>query len=146
MVAAWTMGRLTPTPPSLPRPGGPSPGPSAPAGAPPTPTPSPPPPAQPHPLLDPNPQVSLARRFQGPGYTFLLAGFLKIMTLGGLAASAPQDVSRTAFGKASGYLLVPVGLGMAWAAKQVRGCYVCVCYASGRRGGGARVWPRSPQA
>jgi hypothetical protein len=42
------------------------------------------------------------------------------MTLGGLAATAPQDATRTAFGQVSQYLLVPVGLGMAWAAKQVR--------------------------
>jgi hypothetical protein len=61
------------------------------------------------------------RRFQGPGYTFLLAGFLKIMTIGGLAASAPHEATRTAFGKVSAWLLVPVGLGMAWLAKQVGG-------------------------
>jgi hypothetical protein len=63
--------------------------------------------------------VALPRRLTGPGYTFLLAGFLKILTLGGLAASAPQDVARTAAGKASGYFLVPVGLAMAWLAKQI---------------------------
>jgi len=51
------------------------------------------------------------------GYTFLLAGFLKIMTLGTLAVSAPNEATRTAFGKVSSYLLVPVGLGLAWFAK-----------------------------
>lgn len=66
-------------------------------------------------------QVSLMTRFNGIGYTFVLAGFLKIVTLGGLVASAPVDTARTAFGKASPYLLVPVGLGMCWVAKQVSG-------------------------
>lgn len=70
---------------------------------------------QPPPLL----QVSLSGRFTGVGYTFVLAGFLKIVTLGGLAASAPVDTARTAFGKASPYLMVPVGLGLCWVAKQV---------------------------
>jgi hypothetical protein len=64
-------------------------------------------------------QVTLLSRFNGVGYTFVLAGFLKIMTVGGLSLSAPTDVARTAFGKATPYLMVPVGLGMCWIAKQV---------------------------
>ena len=66
-------------------------------------------------------QISLTRQVPGVGYTFLLAGFLKIMTLGTLAVSAPNEATRTAFGKVSSYLLVPVGLGLAWFAKVVRG-------------------------
>lgn len=65
-------------------------------------------------------QVTLLSRFNGVGYTFVLAGFLKIMTVGGLTLSAPTDVARTAFGKATPYLMVPVGLGLCWIAKQVR--------------------------
>lgn len=64
-------------------------------------------------------QVTLLSRFNGVGYTFVLAGFLKIMTVGGLTLSTPTDVARTAFGKATPYLMVPVGLGMCWVAKQV---------------------------
>lgn len=64
-------------------------------------------------------QVTLLSRFNGVGYTFVLAGFLKIMTVGGLTLSAPTDVARTAFGKATPYLMVPVGLGLCWIAKQV---------------------------
>lgn len=64
-------------------------------------------------------QVALTTRFNGIGYTFVLAGFLKIVTLGGLVMSAPVDAARTAFGKASPYLMVPVGLGLCWVAKQV---------------------------
>jgi hypothetical protein len=78
----------------------------------------------PGPLSNPKPctlatQVSLLRRVPGPGYTFVLAGFLKIVTVGGLALGAPVDVTRTALGQASQYLMVPVGLGMCWVAKQV---------------------------
>jgi hypothetical protein len=65
-------------------------------------------------------QVALLSRFNGIGYTFVLAGFLKIVTVGGLTMSSPVDTARTAFGKASPYLMVPVGLGMCWVAKQVR--------------------------
>lgn len=64
-------------------------------------------------------QVTLLSRFNGVGYTFVLAGFLKIVTVGGLSLSAPTDVARTAFGKATPYLMVPVGLGLCWVAKQV---------------------------
>jgi hypothetical protein len=64
-------------------------------------------------------QVTLVSRFNGVGYTFVLAGFLKIVTVGGLTLSAPTDVARTAFGKATPYLMIPVGLGMCWVAKQV---------------------------
>eukprot|EP00879_Flechtneria_rotunda_P002058 GHRR01002237.1.p1 GENE.GHRR01002237.1~~GHRR01002237.1.p1 ORF type:complete len:227 (+),score=99.70 GHRR01002237.1:1460-2140(+) len=39
--------------------------------------------------------------------------------LGGLMTSAPVDMARTALGKASPYLMVPVGLGLCWVAKQV---------------------------
>lgn len=67
-------------------------------------------------------QVTLLSRFNGVGYTFVLAGFLKIMTVGGLSLSAPTDVARTAFGKATPYLMVPVGLGLCWIAKQVSSC------------------------
>lgn len=63
--------------------------------------------------------MTLLSRFNGVGYTFVLAGFLKIMTVGGLTLSAPTDVARTAFGKATPYLMVPVGLGLCWIAKQV---------------------------
>ncbi|KAF8073017.1 rpsQ [Scenedesmus sp. PABB004] len=63
--------------------------------------------------------VALLRRYNGVGYTFVLAGFLKIVTVGGLAMSAPVDTARTAFGKASPYLMVPVGLAMCWFAQQV---------------------------
>eukprot|EP00775_Hariotina_reticulata_P003249 gene3249-3527_t len=56
--------------------------------------------------------VALLTRFNGIGYTFVLAGFLKIVTLGGLASSAPVDMARTTLGKASPYLMVPVGLGL----------------------------------
>uniref|UniRef100_A0A383W8L9 Uncharacterized protein n=1 Tax=Tetradesmus obliquus TaxID=3088 RepID=A0A383W8L9_TETOB len=66
-----------------------------------------------------NQSVALLTRFNGVGYTFVLAGFLKIVTVGGLAASSPVDTARTAFGKASPYLMVPVGLAMCWVAKQV---------------------------
>eukprot|EP00882_Tetradesmus_deserticola_P013467 GHRQ01014299.1.p1 GENE.GHRQ01014299.1~~GHRQ01014299.1.p1 ORF type:complete len:372 (+),score=132.58 GHRQ01014299.1:1568-2683(+) len=66
-----------------------------------------------------NQSVALLTRFNGIGYTFVLAGFLKIVTVGGLAASSPVDTARTAFGKASPFLMVPVGLGMCWLAKQV---------------------------
>ncbi len=55
----------------------------------------------------------------GPGYTFALAGFLKIMTMGGLAVAAPNEAMRTAIGQYSQYLMVPVGLGLCWLAKQV---------------------------
>ncbi len=38
------------------------------------------------------------RRLPGPEITFVLAGFLKIVTIGGLAQSAPVDAIRTAAG------------------------------------------------
>jgi hypothetical protein len=44
-------------------------------------------------------QIALVRRFPGPEYTFILAGFLKILTIGGLAQSAPVDAVRTALGE-----------------------------------------------
>lgn len=43
-------------------------------------------------------QVSLVRRWPGAGATFMLAGFLKILTMGWLANSAPRGCVRTAFG------------------------------------------------
>lgn len=73
-------------------------------------------------------QVTLLSRFNGVGYTFVLAGFLKIMTVGGLSLSAPTDVARTAFGKATPYLMVPVGLAMCWAAKTVGTHLLCIHY------------------
>lgn len=74
-------------------------------------------------------QVTLLSRFNGVGYTFVLAGFLKIMTVGGLSLSAPTDVARTAFGKATPYLMVPVGLGLCWVAKQVGEAHGCADWA-----------------
>lgn len=44
---------------------------------------------------------------------------LKILTMGAVFASTPTDVVRTAAGQVSMYLLVPVGIGMAWIAKQI---------------------------
>ncbi len=43
-------------------------------------------------------QVSLVRRFPGVGYTFMLAGALKIMTVGWIATGAPRECVRTAAG------------------------------------------------
>jgi hypothetical protein len=56
-------------------------------------------------------QISLVRKFPGVGYTFVLAGFLKILTIGAVATTAPNDAVRTAAGEMSRYLLIPVGLG-----------------------------------
>lgn len=64
-------------------------------------------------------QRALPRNLPGVEYTFLLAGFLKIMTIGAVATSTPTDVVRTAAGKYSVYLMVPVGLLMAWIARQI---------------------------
>lgn len=44
-------------------------------------------------------QVTLARKWPGLEYTFVLAGFLKIMTLGYIASSAPAECVRTSFGE-----------------------------------------------
>lgn len=44
-------------------------------------------------------QISLARRIPGIEYTFVLAGFLKILTIGSLAYSAPVETLRTAAGE-----------------------------------------------
>ncbi|KAF5834298.1 hypothetical protein DUNSADRAFT_9121 [Dunaliella salina] len=63
--------------------------------------------------------ISLARRLPSVEYTFVLAGFLKILTIGGLAYSAPVETLRTAAGQISPYLMVPVGLGMCFVAKVV---------------------------
>ena len=43
------------------------------------------------------------------GYTFVLAGFLKIMTVVGLANSAPQDTIRTALGEGGEKALIKAG-------------------------------------
>lgn len=45
-------------------------------------------------------QISLLRRMPRIEYTFVLAGFLKILTIGSLAYSAPVDTLRTAAGTA----------------------------------------------
>mmetsp|Transcript_25193 Transcript_25193/g.68456 ORF Transcript_25193/g.68456 Transcript_25193/m.68456 type:complete len:298 (+) Transcript_25193:67-960(+) len=63
--------------------------------------------------------ISLARRMPSIEYTFVLAGFLKILTIGGLAYSAPVETLRTAAGQISPYLMVPVGLGMCFVAKVI---------------------------
>eukprot|EP00197_Chlamydomonas_leiostraca_P005067 CAMPEP_0202874552 /NCGR_PEP_ID=MMETSP1391-20130828/25613_1 /ASSEMBLY_ACC=CAM_ASM_000867 /TAXON_ID=1034604 /ORGANISM="Chlamydomonas leiostraca, Strain SAG 11-49" /LENGTH=259 /DNA_ID=CAMNT_0049556007 /DNA_START=39 /DNA_END=815 /DNA_ORIENTATION=+ len=79
--------------------------------------------AGPGPGSNPNPNnegpqaISLISRLPGPGTTFVLAGFLKILTIGAVASTAPQDTLRTAIGKMSPYLMVPVGLVMCWVAK-----------------------------
>jgi hypothetical protein len=52
-------------------------------------------------------QISLARRIPGVEYTFVLAGFLKILTIGGLAYSAPVETLRTAAGEGGGGSRVP---------------------------------------
>ena len=44
-------------------------------------------------------QLSLIRRIPGPEATFVLAGFLKILTMAGLSQSAPEGAMRTAFGE-----------------------------------------------
>lgn len=44
-------------------------------------------------------QIALTSRMPPIGYTFILAGFLKIMTMGALVSSAPQDAVRTALGE-----------------------------------------------
>ncbi|KAG1658642.1 hypothetical protein FOA52_006404 [Chlamydomonas sp. UWO 241] len=63
--------------------------------------------------------VALTPRMPGIGYTFVLAGFLKILTLGNVANNAPVDAVRTAFGEYSQFFLVPVGLLMCLVAKKV---------------------------
>jgi hypothetical protein len=59
----------------------------------------------------------LTLRNYGPGHTFVLAGFLKILTLGSVASGAPSGAHRTAAGEASPYLLVPGALALCAAAK-----------------------------
>lgn len=61
--------------------------------------------------------AALTLRTYGPGHTFVLAGFLKILTIGSVAAGAPAGAYRTAAGEISPYLLVPVSLGLCAAAK-----------------------------
>ncbi|GAX83280.1 hypothetical protein CEUSTIGMA_g10706.t1 [Chlamydomonas eustigma] len=63
--------------------------------------------------------VALPRQLPSIGYTFVLAGFLKILTMFSLASSAPQDTVRTALGHTSQFLLVPGGLLMCWVAKLI---------------------------
>lgn len=64
-------------------------------------------------------QVSLVTKLPGPGYTFILAGFLKIVTVGWVSTTAPTGAARTVLGQYSQYLLVPVSLLMCWVAKKV---------------------------
>jgi hypothetical protein len=61
---------------------------------------------------------ALTLRTYGPGHTFVLAGFLKILTLGAVTSGAPAGAHRTAAGEISPMLLVPVSLALCWAAKQ----------------------------
>lgn len=63
--------------------------------------------------------ASLALPRPSIGYTFALAGFLKILTMSTLLQSAPAGAIRSAAGEASQYLLVPGALLMAWVAKQI---------------------------
>lgn len=51
-------------------------------------------------------QVALARKWPGIEYTFVLAGFLKIMTLGYIATTAPAECVRTSFGESGKFDLV----------------------------------------
>jgi hypothetical protein len=48
--------------------------------------------------LSPRAQIALVRKFPAAGYTFVLAGFLKILTMGAVATGAPNDAVRTAAG------------------------------------------------
>ena len=44
-------------------------------------------------------QISLIRNLPGPGTTFVLAGFLKILTMTSLMSTAPNGAVRTAIGE-----------------------------------------------
>lgn len=63
--------------------------------------------------------ISLVRRFPGVGFTFMLAGTLKIATYFALMSGTPNGLTRTAAGKISPYLMAPVGLGLAYLAKHI---------------------------
>lgn len=72
------------------------------------------------PAPDNGPQeVSLVRRFPGVGYTFMLAGALKIMTVGWIATGAPRECVRTAAGQYGQFLLLPIGLLLCFIAKKI---------------------------
>ncbi|KAG2437492.1 hypothetical protein HXX76_006141 [Chlamydomonas incerta] len=64
-------------------------------------------------------EISLTRRVPGVGYTFMLAGALKIMTVGWIATSAPRECVRTAAGQYAQFLLLPVGLLLCLIAKKI---------------------------
>lgn len=64
-------------------------------------------------------EVSLVRRVPGVGYTFILAGLLKIMTIGWIATSAPIECVRTAAGQYAQYLLLPIGMLLCFVAKRI---------------------------
>ncbi|KAJ9524476.1 hypothetical protein QJQ45_019564 [Haematococcus lacustris] len=63
--------------------------------------------------------VALTRSFPSVEYTFVLAGFLKILTIGGLANTAPVDTVRTLAGQMAPWFMVPVSLVMCLVAKLV---------------------------
>ncbi|EFJ44570.1 hypothetical protein VOLCADRAFT_106352 [Volvox carteri f. nagariensis] len=64
-------------------------------------------------------EISLERRVPGAGYTFMLAGALKILTMGWVATGAPRECVRTAAGQYGQLLLIPVGLLLCLIAKKV---------------------------
>ncbi|KAG2487623.1 hypothetical protein HYH03_013762 [Edaphochlamys debaryana] len=64
-------------------------------------------------------EISLTRRIPGAGATFMLAGALKIMTVGWIASSAPRGCVRTAAGQYAQFGLLPVGLLLCVIAKWV---------------------------
>ncbi|KAG2438228.1 hypothetical protein HYH02_010929 [Chlamydomonas schloesseri] len=64
-------------------------------------------------------EISLTRRVPGVGYTFMLAGALKIMTVGWIATSAPRECVRTVAGQYAQFLLLPVGLLLCLIAKKI---------------------------
>ncbi|GIL93437.1 hypothetical protein Vretifemale_20840 [Volvox reticuliferus] len=64
-------------------------------------------------------EISLVHQVPGAGYTFMLAGALKIMTLGWVATGAPRECVRTAAGQYSQFLMIPVGLVLCLIAKKV---------------------------
>ncbi|GLI63616.1 hypothetical protein VaNZ11_006629 [Volvox africanus] len=64
-------------------------------------------------------EISLVHRVPGAGYTFMLAGALKIMTLGWVVTGAPRECVRTVAGQYSQFLMIPVGLVLCLIAKKV---------------------------
>ncbi|GFR40254.1 hypothetical protein Agub_g826 [Astrephomene gubernaculifera] len=64
-------------------------------------------------------EVSLTYRFPGAGATFMLAGALKIMTIGWIATGAPRECVRTVAGQYAQFLLLPIGLLLCLVAKKI---------------------------